>query len=422
MSIVGDVRDYGPKELLYFLHIPKTAGSALRTFLEDKFSIDNICPYLEFSALLPQPPSVLGGYRLICGHHGLYLRQMIGAPMRMVTVLREPLGRAVSHYRHLKATKDNWLNEWIQDKSFEEFVLSDQGVAELLNFQTRFLALDNIQNDYFGHSRLNQKGRAGLERKYGDPAMLRRAIETLDAIDVVGVQDRFSDTLRLVCAEFGWPEVRSFPEYNKGVARFSDSEITDRARSRVVELSGFDEQLYCMASDRVENEIDRLTPEVARDRYTAAMRARPRQSLVRLGFDSPILGDNWFVREKIADGSWARWSGPGRVTTLDLPLPCEKPLMLRFFAGAHTMDVIESVRVFANDDELDLSWWQMHDPPQAQRTFEAVLTPETLSKNDAYCRLRFEVSRTVVPAEEWPGRDDKRSFAMYFFWLEVFAE
>jgi len=48
-------------------------------------------------------------------------------------------------------------------------------------------------------------------------------------------------------------------------------------------------------------------------------------------------------------------------------------------------------------------------------------TPEFIL-GEGYCRLRFEVSRTVVPAEEWPGRDDKRSFAIYFFWLEIFPE
>ncbi|MBK7403919.1 MAG: hypothetical protein IPJ41_04620 [Phycisphaerales bacterium] len=93
--------------------------------------------------------------------------------------------------------------------------------------------------------------------------------------------------------------------------------------------------------------------------------------------------------------------------------------MLRFLAGTMTMDVIESVRVFANDRELEVRWWQMHDPARAQRTFEARIEPEALRRNDAYCRLRFDVARTVTPAKEWPGKADTRSLAIYFFWLEI---
>jgi len=415
------IRDYGPESTLYFLHIPKTAGSALRTFLQDKFHVDRICPHLELSALLPQRPSTLRSHRLICGHHGLYLRQLLDAPFEFVTVLREPLSRAISHYRHLKATKDNWLHGWIQDKSFEQFVLSDQGVAELLNFQARYLALDDIQSDYFGHSVAHQAGVGALSRKYNDPAMRGRAAEWLDRMRVVGTQERFGDTLRLLCATFGWPEVATFPNYNRGIASFSPSEVTDKARARVAELSGFDQELFDLAQRRLESDLAGVSAESSHARYAAAMRARPRQREVRLGFEEPILGDNWYVREKLSDGNWARWSGPERRTTLDLPLATDRALTLRFFAGAQTMDVIESTKLFVNGEEIPLRWWQMHDPARAQRTFEARLKPELLSKNDAYCRLEFEVHRTVVPAKEWPGKPDQRSFALYFFWLEIFG-
>jgi len=419
MASTSPGNDYGPEDTLYFLHIPKTAGSALRTFLEDKYQIPAICPHLDFSTLLLQKPSVIDSYRLICGHHGLYLKQLVNKKYRIVTVLRDPLDRAVSHYRHLKATKDNWLNEWVQDKSFEEFVLSDQGVAELLNFQTRFLSLDRIQEDYFGHSQLFEHDMPSLWRKYMDPDMLDRALETLESIDVVGLQDRFSDTLRVVCDTYGWPEVSSFPRYNKGTAQFSDSEITDRAKTRVFELSSFDQQLYSVAKDRFEKHLRAITPELVKNHYAEAMSKRLHTHVVQYGFEKPLLGSNWLVREKLDESTWARWTGPGRVTTLDLPLATDKPLVLRFFAGAQTMDVIESVKVFANDIELEYKWWQMHDPAQAQRTFEAVLTTDVLKANPAYCRLRFEVHRTVNPSREWPGRQDNRELALYFFWLEI---
>ncbi|MCW5774972.1 MAG: sulfotransferase family 2 domain-containing protein [Phycisphaeraceae bacterium] len=408
----------GQDDKLYFLHIPKTAGTALRTFLESRFAVDEICPYLTTPEIIPHPPSALARYRLFCGHHGMYLPRIIRAEPAIVTVLREPIERCVSHFRHLQATTNDWLHEKVRGKTFEQFVMSEDGVVELLNFQTRFLVNDDLRRDYYGHSVLRQTDLKALEAKYADPSQLVRATALLDRAAFVGVQERFDDGLRLLSYTFGWPPVTTFPKYNTAKVAFDPSGLTPAAMDRLNELTLLDRALYDHARTLFESRLARVTPEAAENAYREAMLARPRLHRVAYGFDQPIFGDNWLTRER-PEGQWRRWSGPGTRTTLDLPLATDRPLLLRFFVGAQTPDVMESMRLTVNGVEQEPDWWPMHDPPRAQRTYELVLEPDLLRLNPAYTRLTFDVNRVVVPAEEWPDRTDKRRLALYFFWIEV---
>lgn len=414
-------KPHGPlarDEKLYFLHIPKTAGTSLRTYLESHFHVDEVCPHLTIPEILPHPPSSLRRYRLFCGHHGMHLPRLIRDDPIIVTILREPIERCISHFRHIQSEKQDWLHEQVRSMTFEEFVMSDHGVIELLNFQTRFLVEDNLRRDYFGHSDLRVSDLVALEAKYSDPARLDRACDLLDRAAFVGIQERFDDALRLLAHTFGWSPVTTFPKYNAARVKFDPSSLTPAVLERLNELTRLDRALYDHARRIFESRFAAITPEAIENAYREVMLAHPRLDRVFYGFEQPISGDNWLPRER-SDGQWRRWSGPGTVTTLDLPLATERPLVLRFLVGAQTFDVIESMRLFVNGVEQHPEWWPMHDPPQAQRTCEVILEPDLLRLNPAYTRLTFQVNRVVVPAREWRGHEDTCSYALHFFWLEV---
>lgn len=93
---------------LLFIHIPKTAGTALRTAL-------NQHPRLSrHLALYPDPPgfpgecifslseSQLANFEYIYGHFGFRLHQFLPQSCEYATVLREPVARSLSHFSHLK--------------------------------------------------------------------------------------------------------------------------------------------------------------------------------------------------------------------------------------------------------------------------------------------------------------------------------
>ena len=77
----------------FFLHIPKTAGSALTSLLESKFEPDERAPYVGQMEELERD-----GYRLICGHRDYDDARMLTGDVRVITFLRDPLERVLSLY------------------------------------------------------------------------------------------------------------------------------------------------------------------------------------------------------------------------------------------------------------------------------------------------------------------------------------
>ena len=413
-------RPHGPlakDQTLYFLHIPKTAGTSLRTALSAQFDGSRVCPFLVLPKLLPLSPDELRRFRLFNGHHGRYLYQLLRFEPITVTMLRDPVARTVSHYRHLQRSEQGWLHDQACKQSLEEFINTEAGATEVMNLQARYLGLGDIQGDYFGFSELRHDFGRVLDR-FADPVLLERAIELLDRCAFVGLQERMEESMLLLTRTFAWRPSSAVRSLNPARTPFDASQLTDAVLERIRELTRLDQAVYDHATRLFESRLATVTEEGLASAYTEAMLAKPRTTREHFAFDRAVNGENWYVAHGV-NGRWTRWTGPGTTATLDLPLAVDRPLVMRFFARAHTMDVIESVRVFANDQELDLAWWQMDDPATPRRTFQAEIPAAVLQANDAYCRLRFEVGRTVVPAEEFPNRDDTRRLGLQFHWLDV---
>ena len=90
-----------PRRPLYFLHVPKTAGSAFTRMLDDAFPVGTRVPAEYFAGLGGRPlAEALRDRGLLAGHFGL--RPLELAPLETVTILREPAARAWSHFRYMR--------------------------------------------------------------------------------------------------------------------------------------------------------------------------------------------------------------------------------------------------------------------------------------------------------------------------------
>ncbi|MEN0019923.1 MAG: sulfotransferase family 2 domain-containing protein [Planctomycetota bacterium] len=409
----------GPDDQFYFLHIPKTAGTTLRKFLQDRFHKRAVSPHQMLPDLIAHPPSELGSYRLFCGHHGMYVRRVLGRDPVTITVLRDPIARSVSHFRDVKTRKDTWLYDRVQPMSFEEFVMSDLGVTELLNLQARYLSYENIAEDYFGHSALVRRSLDEAEAKYRRRELLDIGRRRLDEIAYVGIQEQFEASLLLLSHTFAWtPPVGDAVSFNRSKLSFDESELTPAALERVRDLTQIDQGLYEHGKALFEDRIGGVTPESAEQRYRDGMRAVARKTTVSLGFEQPIAGTNWMPRE-ISNNRVVRWTGPATTTHLDLPLAIDKPLRLRCRLCALDTRVLGSLRLTANGHAVELRSWPMCDPPRPDMTFDGVLTPDMLRENDAYCRLAFEVDDVIRPTDIDPDSTDERLLGLHFAWLEI---
>lgn len=92
---------------VYFMHVPKTAGTALGSWLRAGYRAQDYID-LDIPQVLACPPERLSRIRCYHSwHHGRGMYDWLGRPdLPVVTVLRDPIERTVSHFeqhrRHLE--------------------------------------------------------------------------------------------------------------------------------------------------------------------------------------------------------------------------------------------------------------------------------------------------------------------------------
>lgn len=412
-------RPVGAGECLYYLHIPKTAGTSLRTFLEDHFAAAESCPAWMFDEVMNRSPSWWGQFRLICGHFGRFALDLIPGRPRVVTMVRRPREWAVSVFRHAVGTPGHALHQRCREMSFEQFVMDPRGQVELANLQTRSLALRDVDRDFFeaGHWHLEDPGR--MVRRYQDPRLLEEALGVLDGVEVVGLAERFDASLALIAHRFGWPAPETFPRYNVSKVGQNRLELSPEAEKVLGELTALDEELYRRARARFEADMTLFSPERAAAVYGRGMSERPRSSRVRVGFEGQLLGSGWLPRERLADGSVCRWTGPGTVATMDLALASDADLRITFRCGAYLAEQAETLRLTVNGHAIELtsrrsSWSAVHE-----RVYTGRIAASVLRANPAFARLAFSTCRTIQPSTTIPGDPDDRTLGLYFSWIEI---
>jgi hypothetical protein len=91
-----------PRPRLFFMHLPKTAGMALRLFLGNQYPVDRIMPAHDWAELLSVETADLDRYDLFQGHFSCGLMDLLPADIEPIVFLREPVARTISHLKHLR--------------------------------------------------------------------------------------------------------------------------------------------------------------------------------------------------------------------------------------------------------------------------------------------------------------------------------
>lgn len=135
------------QSLWFFLHIPKTAGSSLRTELVSilrpnaNIVVDYLAPVQSFDQRLDQAVadfierSKTTRYRFASGHlRGVHLERIAAArpDLRLVTMLRNPTDRVISAWRYMRTPAHPPYERFrIEFPTFESFVESEHSQNEI---------------------------------------------------------------------------------------------------------------------------------------------------------------------------------------------------------------------------------------------------------------------------------------------------
>lgn len=296
-----------PKRIdqILLLHIEKTGGATVRTFLsraaKRKWPAElsqqkAICSYLEHmpyacNASLSQDmlsvpvdarcnagqqdyydtKVATGAHfrqhqcKLTSGHHDWRMIDAIPAKLRphvmLVTNFREPVSRLISHYdMHVRQKKE----EALASAGIDDYLLRvPAGVAMSRNKMTRVLAGTFCC-------------RGGQRTDHAEGALLERALRRLDEFCAVGMTQHMRDTFAYIEHVLGLPRLEdqdgSSDYYNIHRNNHSDhTPVAVSVKAKLREFNGLDDQLYAAAQRRWRQQMGALPAAMRQD-----VQSRPR--------------------------------------------------------------------------------------------------------------------------------------------------
>lgn len=217
---------------IFFCHIPKTAGTALRNALESAFSQNETVPNLKmiedngakYPDLSDAAEALSAKTRLFLGHYPFSAKSYLQGAFTVV-ILREPVARTVSHLKHIVARGNVSVEAVMAALARGELPVHD-------NLMTRYLTAAPTQTP----EKLPMRT---------DMTDYVRSIAALESADLLGITERM-DIVRhqLDAVGVSFDDDRRFNE-----AAIIDLPLDDKHLSTIRRFNQIDMRVYDYACE-----------------------------------------------------------------------------------------------------------------------------------------------------------------------------
>jgi len=227
---------------LIFVHLYKTGGTTLNRIIEWEYKLNRICSVeptwwrWSYQRITRWSPARLARMDVFKGHMPFGLHSLVPRPANYVTVLREPVERAISDYYFARRFKPHIHHRAALRMTLEEYFLEKHEH----NLQSRILAGTNSRE---------------LFPSVCDSATLAVAKKNLARhFLVVGLTERFDETLALLKVVLGW-KVKRYRSFRVAGNRIPKQHVAPATLALIRERERFDLALYGHASLLFEEAI-----------------------------------------------------------------------------------------------------------------------------------------------------------------------
>lgn len=244
---------------ILYLHIPKAAGSTLGRILDQRCQkgrvliIQNTKRATE--ELMAVPEAERAQLQLVRGHYPYGIHECLRQPFEYITILRNPVERIISQYYYLLRNPQHYLYPLVTSKKMglKEYLTAGL-TKELDNGQVRFIS-GHYQRDPYGKcSRdLLETAKENLERHFA----------------VVGLAERFDETVLLLTQQFGWADMFYVRE-NVTPDRPQQKDLPADTMEAINAVNSLDMELYAFVAQLFERAVaqqDRSTFETKLAKY-----------------------------------------------------------------------------------------------------------------------------------------------------------
>jgi hypothetical protein len=239
-------------DLLYYLHIPKTAGTSFTQVIIDNVGSDAFYQPTKIQEFLSTPPELVEKIRFIAGHLVYDLAPVITRNLVYLTMLRNPVSRTISQYLQIRRVPQSVIGKdaaEVKELSLLDFVKDPHNLFVYANLQTRQLGLDA------SISKMKQESDPEFFKgdlaphilwysnpRYADPQLLETAQQRLENFAFVGLSEQFEQSVELLCNTFGWKTPTTETILNVGSNVLDD--VPQEALDIIHENTQLDAKLY----------------------------------------------------------------------------------------------------------------------------------------------------------------------------------
>jgi hypothetical protein len=210
-----------------FIHIPKTAGMSLRETVRRAYPGDRcVFIYSHNPAHLDALRSDVQRADAVYGHFSFGVHELFGIEGRYVTILRRPVDRVVSFFRHQASHDDNEYHRRIANGMTLKDLLRTEQCHQVNNHMVRILS---------GHAD------AGVTHDRGLLDQAEANLETHFA--AVGITERMDESVALIGRALGWSAQPPVPRINVGRRRQSFV-LDEDTRAEIARYNALDIELY----------------------------------------------------------------------------------------------------------------------------------------------------------------------------------
>lgn len=433
-----------PRDKLFFLHIPKTAGSSLHQFISAHFDPEAVLPVYWAGRIDAQIWSAFRSYSYFRGHFSFgWMRRALAERPVTLTMLRDPIERFLSLFAY--AQQEPAVHVPIHRAVFERLSVDDYVADRHLVRTTGGIFTGNIDPqtsllvDDLDEDTLREMGGSATHTAKGWVETARRL---LDSFEFVGISERFEESLLLLCYTFGWRPPVQVPRLNVTRRRPRLDHLSAVTIHRIAEYNKLDVELYEHATRLFDERFRRMVDDL-RARYGAGSSPDASQSSsrhlvyewlerhyrhcsvasqvpvrrARVDFTRPLRDPGWHLPDSLPDFGQVCWTGPGTASSIDLVLSAEGDTRIRFrVVHALAPDVLASLALRVNDYPVTLSR-QVDDAGTS--IFEGLIPKSVIAAGGGVSRLIFRVNRTLVPSEVDPSSADRRALGLAFNWIDL---
>jgi Sulfotransferase family len=228
----GEKNMNGEASMTIFLHIPKTGGTTLNRIFQRQFINGELFDHNTLNGKARRIGTLntieKKKIKAVAGHYKYGVHQFFSTPHNYFTMVRNPVERVISSYYFLLEFKGD---ESVNGMSLEQFVRDDPKAS---NLQTKLICGNMDSPD------------------------LKAAIKNVKDFKMVGITERFDESLYFLQKEYGWRNIH-YTKENITKKRLARKEVPDAIIKQIKINNALDFELYRTADAWMNQRISLLS-------------------------------------------------------------------------------------------------------------------------------------------------------------------